>query len=133
VDSVLAGPGLLAAVLGAALLGFLSAFLLMRSAQRRRVQRLIERLAELGRHPLIGELAPDGDSDIGRVTEGIAALLAALRLEVQRAHGRLTSLHALAEGPTDVALISLDPEWLVTAFSRGAAGLTGWAADDLVG
>lgn len=132
-DSVLAGPSLLAAVLGAALLGFLSAYLLARSTQRRRIRRLIERLAELSRHPLIGELAPDGDADIGRATEGIAALLAALRLEVQRAQGRAAPLQALADGPTDVALISLDAEWLVTAFSRGAAGLTGWAADEVVG
>jgi PAS domain S-box-containing protein len=100
---------------------------------RRAASRLAGRVAELRRHPLVGGL-PGEDEPVLRPAETeIEGLLAELRDQVGRAQGRAAALQLLADGPADVALIGLDDEWQVTALGRGATGLTGWPAEDIVG
>jgi PAS domain S-box-containing protein len=100
---------------------------------RRGTRRFGERLADLRRHPLVGELPVDDDPAVADAAREVNALVDSLRSQVAKGQERAASLQALADGPADVALIGLDTEWLVNTFSRGATLLTGWPADEIAG
>jgi PAS domain S-box-containing protein len=127
------GPALILAALVAALaiLALYSLFSFVRL--RRAADRLAARVAEVRRHPLVGGLPREDESVLRPAAREIEELIEDLREQVGRAQGRASALQALADGPADVALIGLDAEWQVTALGRGAARLTGWAPEDLVG
>ena len=120
-----AGAGI-ALVSGALLLG------LGLARARRGARRFTERLADLQRHPLVGSV-DDDDPVFADATREVNALVESLRSQVAKGQERVAALQALADGPSDVALIGLDAEWLVTSFSRGASLLTGWPADEIAG
>jgi PAS domain S-box-containing protein len=122
--AVVAAVGLLAAILVCAI-----ALARLRGAARR----LAGRVEGVRRHPLVGEVGPEPQSPLGEVERGFQGLVDGLREEVRRSQERAASMQALAEGPADLGLIGLDPEWVVTSFSRGAARLTGWPADEITG
>lgn len=100
---------------------------------RRGARRIAERVADLRRHPLVGDLPADEDPAIAEATREVNALVEALRSQVARGQERVAALQVLADGPKDVALIGVDTEWLVASFSRGAMLLTGWAANEIAG
>jgi PAS domain S-box-containing protein len=120
----LAAAGLLAAILVCSI-----ALARLRGAARR----LTGRVEAVRRHPLIGEVGPEPMSPLGDVERSLQELVDGLREEVRRSQERAASLQGLAEGPADLGLIGLDAEWIVTTFSRGAARLTGWPADEITG
>jgi len=126
------GPvlALAALVAGLALIALYSLFSFGRL--RRAASRLAARIAEVRRHPLVGGLPQEDEPALLPAAREIEALLEALREQVGRTQGRVAALQTLADGPADVALIGLDAEWQVVAFSRGAAGLTGWDPDEIV-
>jgi PAS domain S-box-containing protein len=123
---LLAGLGLVlglgVAILGARLAG-----------ARRRARRFADRLADLHRHPLVGDLPDEKDPVLAAASREAQGLVVALRAQVARAQERAAALQALADGPADIALIGIDPEWQITTFSRGAAQLSGWPADEITG
>jgi PAS domain S-box-containing protein len=90
-------------------------------------------LAALRRHPLVGAVPPAAHAALDGAAREVGLLVDDLREHVVRAQDRASAMQALADGPADVALIGLDTEWLVASFSRGAARLTGWAADEIAG
>jgi PAS domain S-box-containing protein len=99
---------------------------------RRSVRRLADLLADLRRHPLVGDVPVDSDPSLRALSLELGHLLADLRGRVRELQGRSADLQGLADGPPDVALVALDPDWQVTSFSRGAANLTRWRADDIL-
>jgi PAS domain S-box-containing protein len=100
---------------------------------RRGARDLGRDLAALRRHPLVGPAPPSAHAALDEAARELALLVEDLRAHVARAQDRASALQALADGPSDVALIGLDTEWLVASFSRGAARLTGWSADEITG
>ena len=132
-DPLASGLALLTAGAGIALLSGALLLGVGLARARRGARRFVERLADLRRHPLVGELSLDEDPAIAEATREVNALVETLRSQVAKGQERVAALQALADGPSDVALIGLDTEWLVTSFSRGAALLTGWAADEIAG
>jgi len=90
-------------------------------------------LTALRRHPLVGAVPPASDPALDGAVREVAALVDELRSQVASSQARANLLQALADGPSDVALIGLDGEWLVASFSRGAVELTGWGADEMAG
>jgi PAS domain S-box-containing protein len=87
----------------------------------------------LRRHPLVGPVPPASHPALDGAAREIALLVDELRSHVVRAQEHASALQALADGPSDVALIGLDSEWLVASFSRGAVQLTGWGAGEMAG
>ncbi len=120
-----AGAGI-ALVSGALLLG------LALARARRGARRFTARLADLQRHPLVG-VVDDDDPEFSEATREVNALVDSLRSQVAKGQERVAALQMLADGPSDVALIGLVSEWLLTSFSRGASLLTGWPADEIAG
>src|SRR5258706_745844 len=120
---------------GAAALILGAAAVLLGLALRARVGRAARSIAAqvtgLRRHPLVGEIAPDSEPVAGSLAVELNRLLADLRAQVHEAQARSSDLQALADGPSDAALIATDLEWRVVAFSRGASSLTGWPAEEL--
>jgi PAS domain S-box-containing protein len=90
-------------------------------------------LAALRRHPLVGAVPPAAHAALDDAARELGLLVDDLRGHVVRAQDRASAMQALADGPSDVALVGLDSEWLVASFSRGAARLTGWAPDEIAG
>ncbi|MGH9750455.1 MAG: PAS domain S-box protein [Candidatus Polarisedimenticolia bacterium] len=96
------------------------------AALRRMLRRTVERVRDLRRHPLIGDLPPESDAVLRLLTAEFNHLLLDLRGRV-RPEGRGAGLPAGAfDGPPDVALLGLDPDYAVVSFSRGASALSGW-------
>ncbi|MFQ5876860.1 MAG: PAS domain S-box protein [Acidobacteriota bacterium] len=100
---------------------------------RRALRRLAAQLADLRRHPRVGAVPLEPDPTLGPLTRELNGLIDDLRAEVRDAESRGAELRALAQGPPDIALIGVDSEWRVIAFSRGAVRLTGWAAEEILG
>jgi len=124
-------PHLLAALLLALVVATGAAWALVRT--RRAARDLGRDLTALRRHPLVGPVPPASHPALDAAAREVALLVDDLRGHVARAQERASTLQALADGPSDVALIGLDGEWLVASFSRGAARLTGWGADEMAG
>jgi len=124
-------PHLLAAL---ALALAIAAGAVWRLARTRRAARDLGRdITALRRHPLVGAVPPASHPDLDGAVREVALLVDELRSHVVGAQERVSVLQALADGPSDVALIGLDTEWLVASFSRGAVQLTGWGADEMAG
>jgi PAS domain S-box-containing protein len=114
-------------------LAFASVLLIQGARRRDAARRLAERLAELRRHPLIGDLGRDADLVLDAVSSAAGDLVAALREQVAASRKESAAMEAMAQGPPDVALVGLDEEWTIVAFSRGAERLTGWPPDEVTG
>ncbi len=121
---------LAAVAAGAGVLAVLLAVLAV-AGQRRSLLRLAARVRDLTRHSLIGALPVEADPPVAAVAEEINRLVEDLR-------GRAADVGTsgppalLLGGPPDLAFIGLDPDWRVTAFSRGAVRLTGWEAVEVL-
>ena len=124
-------PHLLAALGLALMIAAVAVWALGRT--RRAARDLGRDLAALRRHPLVGPAPSASHAALDDAAREVALLVDDLRSHVVRAQDRVSTLQALADGPSDVALIGLDGEWLVASFSRGAAQLTGWGADEMAG
>ncbi len=98
---------------------------------RRAARRLTSRVADLRRHPLVGDLPGDDDPALRLLALEINRLLVDLRGRVGEARGRPAGLDLLAGGPPDVALLGLDDSYRVVSFGRGAVALTGWEAAEI--
>jgi PAS domain S-box-containing protein len=99
---------------------------------RRAIRRLADQLADLRRHALVGEVPIESDPALRALSLELNHLLAELRGRVHELQGRSADLQGLADGPPDVALVGLDPDWQVISFSRGAVNLTRWDRDDVL-
>ncbi|HYV84387.1 MAG TPA: PAS domain S-box protein, partial [Patescibacteria group bacterium] len=132
-DPLANGAALLAAGVGMALVSGLLLLGVGLARARRGTRRFGERLADLRRHPLVGDLPIDDDPAVAAAAREVNAIVESLRSQVAQGQQRVVALQALADGPSDIALIGLDTEWLVATFSRGATLLTGWAADEIAG
>src|SRR5262245_63700710 len=100
-DSLASSAALLAAGAGIALVSGALLLGLSLTRARRGARRLYERLSDLRRHPLVGDLPLDGDAAIASASREINALLEELRSQVTRGQERVAALQALADGPTD--------------------------------
>jgi len=100
---------------------------------RRAIHRLRGGIRDLRRHVMVGDLPADAEPSLRALVLELNHLLADLRSQVRQSEALRSSLQALASGPPDIALIAIDHDWLVTAFSRGAEALTGWGADEITG
>jgi len=115
---------------GAGLLAVLLAVLAV-AGQRRAVRRLAERVRDLARHPQVGGLPVEGDPPLRSLSAEFNRLVDNLRGRAA-ARGGAAGAEQLLAGPPDLAFIGLDPDWRVTAFSRGAVRLTGWEAVEVL-
>jgi PAS domain S-box-containing protein len=120
-------------VFAAGAFAFASVLLLQGARRRAAARRLVDRMGELRRHPLIGELGRDPDAVLDPVASAATDLIATLRDQVAAARKESAAIEAMVQGPPDVALIGLDDEWRIVAFSRGAERLTGWPPDEVAG
>ncbi len=128
-DLTMSIAGALSVLIGAAALVI---GLMTRGRIRRAARRVVAQIALLRRHPLVGEVAPESETLLRALTTELNQLLGALRAQLQGAQARVFDLQALADGPSDAALLSADPEWRVTGFSRGASNLTGWTSEEIL-
>ena len=123
--------GVLAVCLAAAIVA-LTISLLVLSGLRRGVRRVGAQVNELRQHPLVGAIPPERTLILESLGCELNELLAGLRTLVRREHDRAVELQAFADGPSRIALISLDLDWQVTSFNRGAVNLTGWPAEEII-
>jgi PAS domain S-box-containing protein len=128
-ETTLPIAGALSILVGAVVL---VAGLLARGRLRRAARRIVAQIALLRHHPLVGEIAPESEALLRALTTEINQLLGGLRAQLQGAQARVFDLQAIADGPSDAALLSTDPEWRVTGFSRGASNLTGWTSEEIL-
>ncbi len=98
---------------------------------RRSIRRFTAQVEELGRHPRVGLLSPEAEPALRDLASRLNRVLESLRAEIRRNPPAARGGRALAEGPPDLALIGVDARWQVVSFSRGAARLTGWDADEI--
>src|SRR5207245_215335 len=100
---------------------------------RRAARRLAGQIADLRRHPQIGDLPAESDPAFRTLSLEINHLIRDLRARLREADRRSGELEAVLDGPPDLALVSTDPEWRIVSFSRGAVALTLWQREEILG
>ena len=96
-------------------------------------RRLAGQIADLRRHPQIGELPAESDPALRALSLEINHLIRDLRARLREADRRSGALEAVLDGPPDLALVSTDPEWRIVTFGRGAVALTLWQREEILG
>jgi PAS domain S-box-containing protein len=120
-------------VFAAGSLAFAAVLLIQAVRRRTAARRLVERMLEVRRHPLIGDIGRDPDALLDALAAAASDLVVTLREEVASSRTQSAALESLAQGPPDVALVGLDGEWRIISFSRGAERLTLWPTDEVLG
>ena len=100
---------------------------------KRSAARLAAQVREIRRHPEVGALTSESETALRALGQELNHLLADLRSRIRQSAGRSGDLLALLDAPSDLALIALDGEWLITAFGRGAVAMSGWPREEMLG
>ena len=112
--------------------GSVFAVFLFSSGIVRRVHRLRESAARLGRGEPLPPLPPARD-ELGELAERMAEAGALLRAREQALREGEERLRLVVEGVRDYGIFALDPDGNVASWNTGAERIKGWRADEILG